>query len=172
LGSSDYGAQLAAHLSLPYAYAYFFTDGTGVEAALSLYRRHFRPTERYPRPQATICVWALAADSESEARHLLKTREYWRTGFEKGLRLPLQSPEWADAHQYSEAERAMIDKLRAKALVGSAGQVADKLNALARQLELDEIVINTWTFDAAARRHSYELLADAFGLVPMAGGIR
>jgi alkanesulfonate monooxygenase SsuD/methylene tetrahydromethanopterin reductase-like flavin-dependent oxidoreductase (luciferase family) len=48
-------------------------------------------------------------------------------------------------------------------LVGDAAQVADKLNALARKLELDEIVINTWTFDAAARLHSYELLADAFG---------
>jgi luciferase family oxidoreductase group 1 len=169
LGSSDYGAQLAAHFGLPYAYAYFFTEGAGVEEALSLYRRNYRPTERYPRPQATICVWALAADTENEARRLLKTREYWRAGFEKGLRLPLESPERAAAHAYSEAERVMIDKLRAKALVGDAAQVADKLNALARKLELDEIVINTWTFDAAARRHSYQLLAEAFGLVSMAG---
>ena len=141
----------------------------GVEEALSLYRRNYRPTERYPRPQATICVWALAADSEAEARRLLKTREYWRAGFEKGLRLPLESPQHAAAYPYSDAERVMIDKLRAKALVGDAAQVADKLTALARKLELDEIVINTWTFDAAARRHSYELLAEAFGLVTMAG---
>jgi luciferase family oxidoreductase group 1 len=169
LGSSDYGAQLAAHFGLPYAYAYFFTEGAGVEEALSLYRRNYRPSERYPHPQATICVWALAADTEGEARHLLKTREYWRAGFEKGLRLPLESPEQADAYPYNDAERAMIDKLRAKALVGDADQVADKLNALARKLELDEIVINTWTFDAAARRHSYELLAEAFGLASMAG---
>jgi luciferase family oxidoreductase group 1 len=169
LGSSGYGAQMAAHFGLPYAYAYFFTEGTGVEEALSLYRRNYRPTERYPLPQATICVWALAADTDNEARRLLKTREYWRAGFDKGLRLPLESPEQADAYPYSDAERAMIDKLRAKALVGNAGQVADKLNALAQQLGLDEIVINTWTFDAAARRHSYELLAEAFGLVSMAG---
>jgi luciferase family oxidoreductase group 1 len=169
LGSSDYGAQLAAHLGLPYAYAYFFTEGAGVEEALSLYRRNYRPSERNPRPQATICVWALAADTEGEARRLLKTREYWRAGFEKGLRLALESPERADAYPYSDAERAMIDKLRAKALVGDAAQVADKLNALARKLELDEIVINTWTFDAAARRHSYELLAEAFDLASAAG---
>ncbi|HEY6620461.1 MAG TPA: LLM class flavin-dependent oxidoreductase [Steroidobacteraceae bacterium] len=169
LGSSDYGAQLAAHFGLPYAYAYFFTEGAGVEEALSLYRRNYRPTERYPRPQATICVWALAADTESQARYLLKTREYWRAGFEKGLRLPLESPEQAAAHPYSDAEQAMIDKLRTKALVGAAAQVAEKLNALARKLELDEIVINTWTFDAAARRHSYQLLAEAFGLASMAG---
>ena len=63
----------------------------------------------------------------------------------------------------------MIDTLRAKALVGDAAQVADKLNALALKLELDEIVINTWTFDAGARRHSYALLAEAFGLPTTAG---
>jgi alkanesulfonate monooxygenase SsuD/methylene tetrahydromethanopterin reductase-like flavin-dependent oxidoreductase (luciferase family) len=137
---------------------------SGVEEALSLYRRNYRPTERHPRPQATICVWALAAETEAEARRLLMTRELWRTGFEKGLRLPLESPEQAAAHSYTEAERTMIEKLRANALVGNAAQIADKLHALGRKLGLDEIVINTWTFDAAARRHSYRLLADVFGL--------
>ena len=164
LGSSDYGAQLAAHFGLPYAFAYFFSEGAGVDQALGLYRRNYRPSERYPRPQATICVWALAADSESEARRLLMTREYWRTGFEKGLRLPLESPEKAAAHAYTDEERLMIDKLRGAALVGDAAQVAGKLHALAHRLELDEIVINTWTFDPQARRHSYALLAEAFGL--------
>lgn len=164
LGSSNYGAQLAAHLGLPYAYAYFFTEGEGAEEALALYRRNYRPTERYPHPVATICVWALAADTEAEARRELMTREYWRTGFEKGLRMPLESPEFAAAYPYTDAERAMIAKLRMKATVGDAAQVADKLHALAGRLELDEIVINTWTFDPAARRHSYKLLADALGI--------
>jgi luciferase family oxidoreductase group 1 len=164
LGSSDYGAQLAAHFGLPYAFAYFFTEGVGVDEALGLYRRNYQPTERYPHPQATICVWALAADTESEARRLLMTREYWRTGFEKGLRLPLESPETAAAHPYTDAERATIEKSRAAALVGAAAQVSEKLHALARRLALDEIVINTWTFDPQARRHSYALLAETFGL--------
>jgi alkanesulfonate monooxygenase SsuD/methylene tetrahydromethanopterin reductase-like flavin-dependent oxidoreductase (luciferase family) len=52
----------------------------------------------------------------------------------------------------------MIEKLRAKALIGTGAQVAGKLHALARRLELDEIVVNTWTFDPQARRHSYALL--------------
>jgi len=163
LGSSAYGAQLAAHFGLPYAFAYFFSEGAGVDEALALYRRNYRPSERYPKPCATICVWALAADTESEARRLFMTREYWRIGFEKGLRLPLASPEQAAAHAYSDAERASIDKLRVAALVGTGGQVAAKLRALASRLELEEIVINTWTFDPSARRHSYSLLADAFG---------
>src|SRR5207344_3083451 len=59
LGSSDYGARLAAHFGLPYAFAYFFSDGQGVDEALMLYRRNYRPSARYPQPVATICVWAL-----------------------------------------------------------------------------------------------------------------
>ena len=164
LGSSDYGARLAAHFGLPYAFAYFFSDGQGVDEALMLYRRNYRPSVRYPRPIATICVWALAADSEAEARRLFTTREYWRVGFEKGLRNPLVSPERALAHPYTEDERALIEKLRRKAFVGTAEQVAAGLTALARRLELDELVVNTWTFDPAARHRSYELLAAAFGL--------
>ncbi len=165
LGSSDYGAQLAAYLGLPYAYAYFFTEGRGTEQALALYRQHYRPSERYPAPQATICVWALAAETEAEARRLLMTREHWRTGFEKGLRTPLVSPQEAEAAfaGYSPAERASIETLREKAIAGSVAQVADRLRALAAKFALDEIVINTWTHDPAARHRSYELLAKEFG---------
>lgn len=164
LGSSAYGAQLAAHFGLPYAFAYFFSDGAGVDEALSLYRRNYRPSERYPNPHPTICVWALAAETEEEAKHLAMTREYWRCGFDKGLRLALVSPETAAAHPYTDAEQIMIQKLRERALVGSGAQVAVKLRALAQQLTLDEIVINTWTFDPAARQRSYSVLASALAL--------
>jgi len=164
LGSSDYGAQLAAFFGLPYAFAYFFSDGRGVEEALALYRRNYRPSPRYPAPIATICVWALAADSRAEAERLLMTREFWRIGFEKGLRLPLVSPVEAAAYPYSEDERARIDALRAKAFAGAADDVAARLQMLARQFELNEIVINTWTHDPDARQRSYTLLAQAFGL--------
>jgi luciferase family oxidoreductase group 1 len=162
LGSSDYGAQLAAHFGLPYAYAYFFTDGRGTEEALALYRRNFRPSAFHAQPLATICVWALAADTEAEARRLMMTREHWRVGFEKGLRTPLVSPETAAAHPYTEAERAIIQRLRERAIVGNADQVAAKLGELAATFGLDEIVINTWTHDPAARHRSYELIAQAF----------
>jgi luciferase family oxidoreductase group 1 len=164
LGSSGYGAQLAAHLGLPYAFAYFFADGKGVDEVLALYRRNYRPSARYPKPCATICVFALAADTEEEARHQATSREYWRTGFEKGLRVPLVSPEVAQAHAYTSVEQSLIAAMRKNALVGTAAGVADKLDALARRLALEEIVINTWTFDPAVRRHSYTLLAKAFGL--------
>ena len=164
LGSSDYGAQLAAHFGLPYAYAYFFTEGRGTEEALALYRRNYRPSARHPVPQATICVWALAADTEARARHLLKTREFWRVGFEKGLRKPLVTPEFADAYPYTDSERATIDALRRKAIVGTGSAVAEHLTQLARHFALDEIVVVTWTHDPDARHRSYELLASAFHL--------
>jgi alkanesulfonate monooxygenase SsuD/methylene tetrahydromethanopterin reductase-like flavin-dependent oxidoreductase (luciferase family) len=135
-----------------------------VEEALALYRGRYRPSARYPAPIATICVWALAADTEAEARRLLTTREHWRVGFERGLRNPLVSPEQAAAHPYTESERELIERLRRKAFAGTAEQVATSLDALGKRLELDEIVINTWTYDPAARCHSYELLAAAFGL--------
>jgi luciferase family oxidoreductase group 1 len=164
LGSSTYGAQLAAYLGLPYAFAYFFSDGAGVEEALDSYRRNFRPSGRLSAPHATVCVWALAADTAAEARTLLTAREHWRVGFEKGLRAPLVSPEKAAAHPYTPTERATLERLRAAAFAGSAVQVAGMLRELGERLELDEIVINTWTYDPEARRHSYALLAEAFEL--------
>ena len=164
LGSSAYGAQLAAHLGLPYAYAYFFSDGQGVEQALALYRQNYRPSERFPTPQATICVWALAADTEAEAQRQLMTREHWRVRFEQGLLGPLVSPEEAAAYPYTAADAARIAQLRSKALIGNGAQVAANIHALAASLELDEIVVNTWAFDPQVRSHSYALLAQAFNL--------
>jgi luciferase family oxidoreductase group 1 len=165
LGSSDYGAQLAAHFGLPYAYAYFFVDGQGVEQALDLYRRLYEPSERHPAPQATICVWALAADTEAEALHHALSRERWRLDRGRGVLGPLQSPDVIAARGYTEQEmQQVVAPMRQRAFVGTATQVADKLRALAGELQLDELVINTWAHDPAVRRKSYALLAQAFGL--------
>ena len=164
LGSSAYGAQLAAHLGLPYAFAYFFSDGEGVEQALALYRQNYRPSARFPTPQATICVWALAAATEAEAQRQLMTREHWRVRFEQGLLGPLESPAEAADYPYSEAESARIARLRANALVGTGAQVAARIAALAGNLALDHIVVNTWAFDPQVRQDSYTMLAQAFNL--------
>lgn len=163
LGSSDYGAQLAAYFGLPYAFAYFFSEGTGVDQALELYRANYRPSENNPEPKATICVWALAADSEAEALHLFKTRERAIIDRRQGIRQPLLPPDAAE-RPYAPMELATAEKLHRKAIAGSADQVATKLNELANRLKLDELVIVTWTYDAAPRRRSYELIAKAFDL--------
>jgi luciferase family oxidoreductase group 1 len=166
LGSSDYGAQLAAHLGLPYAFAYFFVDGAGVEQALQLYRSLYRPSLRHPLPQATICVWALAADTAEQAQHHALSRERWRIDRMRGALGPLKSPQDIAAAGFSAEEQQVVDATRRKAFVGSAADVADQLRGLAAELQLDELVINTWAHDPQARRHSYTLLAREFGLLP------
>jgi alkanesulfonate monooxygenase SsuD/methylene tetrahydromethanopterin reductase-like flavin-dependent oxidoreductase (luciferase family) len=148
---------------LPYAFAYFFSDGTGVEQALDLYRKNYRPSENNPKPIATICVWALAADTEEEALHQFKTRERVMIDRRQGIRLPLMPPEEA-TRPYSSEELATAEKLRRKAIVGPPEQVAARLNQLAKNLDLDELVVVTWTYDPAPRHRSYDLLAKAFGL--------
>ncbi|MDE2095010.1 MAG: LLM class flavin-dependent oxidoreductase [Burkholderiales bacterium] len=164
LGSSNYGAQLAAHFGLPYAYAYFFVDGQGAEEALALYRRLYRPSERHPVPQATVCVWALVADTHDEATHHALGRERWRLDRARGVLGPLQPSDAIAARGYTTEEWPTIEAMRRKAFVGTAEQVGAQMRALARELQLDEIVVNTWAHDPAVRRHSYALLAREFAL--------
>jgi luciferase family oxidoreductase group 1 len=161
LGSSDYGARLAAHLGLPYAFAYFFMDGQGVEQALSLYRSLYRPSARFPKPQATICVWALTAPTEAEARFHALSRERWRLDRERGLLRPLLPPADIEAQGFSEMELARLTPMRQRAFVGTPEQVSERLHGLASELQLDELVINTWAYDRHARRESYRLLMQA-----------
>ncbi len=163
LGSSDYGAQLAAHLGLPYAFAYFITEGQGVDNAFNLYRANYHPTERNPKPRATVCVWALAADTEDDAWRLFQSRARWKMDRNTGRIGALLPPDQA-AREYNASEQVAMAELRAGALVGSAPQVADKLRKLAERLQLDEVVIITWTHEPKAQARSYELLAQEFAL--------
>lgn len=161
LDSSNYGAQLAAHFGLPYAFAYFFSDGVGVEQALDMYRSQFRPSPYLDKPQATICVSALAADAEQEAWYQFQSRARWRLDRNRGRMGPLLTPEDA-VKDLTAAELAQMHAMRKDALVGNATQTADKLRALAKQLELDELVVCSWTHDPAAQLRSFELMAQAF----------
>ena len=164
LGSSDYGAQLAGYFGMPYAFAYFFSYGFDVDKALELYRKNYRPSELHPKPQCTICVFALAADTEAEALFQFKPRERALIERESGIRQPLISPQEASARALTPHEQAFSQKLLRHAVVGTAEQVKTRLDELAKRLDLDELVIVTWTYDAAPRMRSYELLAQAYGL--------
>ena len=164
LGSSDYGARLAAHFGLPYAFAYFFTDGQGMDEAFQLYRTGYKPSARFPKPITAACVWALAADTEEEARRLAASREHSRILRDMGIRDALVSPEEAAAYPYDAMQRARLESMRRKAFVGNAEQVKQMLTGFAERCALDELVIVTWTYDPAPRHRSYELLAQAFGL--------
>ena len=163
LGSSDYGAQLAGHLGLPYAFAYFITDGQGALEALQIYRQSFRPSAALQKPQATVCVWALAADTDAQALHLFESRARWKMDRNLGRIGPLLPPEEA-AREYSAAEQLSLQRLRDNALMGSAATVGHKLRQLAVELDVDELAVITWTHDPATQMRSYELLAQEFAL--------
>jgi luciferase family oxidoreductase group 1 len=164
LGSSDYGAQLAAHFGLPYAFAYFFMDGQGVERALELYRSLYRPSERHPRPQATVCVSALVAETAEQAHHHARSRDHWRAERLHGRLAPLQDPDRLAQQGLGAAVEAAPGAAPSRAFVGEPGEVGRRLRALAAALELDELVINTWAWQPGVRLRSYELLAREFAL--------
>lgn len=163
LGSSNYGAQLAAHLGLPYAFAYFFSDGFGCEQALEMYRSHFKPSAYLDKPQATICVSALAADTEEQAWFQFQSRARWRLERNRGRVTPLLPPEMAVA-DLSPQDAFAIEAMRDDALVGAPAQAAAKMRALAARLKLDELVVCTWTHDPVVQLRSFELLSQAFSL--------
>lgn len=164
LGSSNYGAQVAAHFGLPFCFASFITDGRGADQAMAIYRSQFRAGPWLDRPQAAVAVWAMAAETEAEAERQFASRALWRLGRDRGVYAPLPSVEEAEAYRYTDAERARIAGLRARALIGTGPQVVEALSRLAAGLELDEVVVLTTVHDKAARRRSYTLLAEAAGL--------
>ncbi len=164
LGSSDYGAQVAAHFGLPYCFAHFISDGSGATEALDLYRETYRPSARHPEPHSAVCVWALAAETEAEAARLFSSRALARLWRDNGIFAPLPSPEEAAAYAYTEADRPRLERLRERAIHGAARDVADRLRAMAEQLRVQEMAVLTTVHDAEARRRSYTLLAREFSL--------
>jgi luciferase family oxidoreductase group 1 len=164
LGSSDYGAQLAAYFGLPYCYAYFFNEGKGADRALELYRENFRPSPLYPKPHSSIAVWAFAAETESEADYHYWPRAIQRLMFYRGQFIPMPTPEAAAEYQADEADRGRIERGRKKAFCGTPDVVVARLREEAAALGVDELAIVSSAYDAAARQKSYTLMAREFGL--------
>jgi luciferase family oxidoreductase group 1 len=166
LGSSDYGAQVAAHFGLPYCFAQFITDGEGMAEAIALYRDAFRPSAALRQPYVSVCVWAVAADTAAAAERLYSSRALWRLSRDRGEFVPLPSPEEAEAHSWTTAELARAARNRSRAVVGDGAAVVAQLRALAQAVGADEVAVLSTVHDAAARRRSYALIAREAGLAP------
>jgi luciferase family oxidoreductase group 1 len=164
LGSSNYGAQLAAHFGLPYCFAYFFSDGAGAQEALDLYREQFKPSEILSKPYSAITVWAFAGATQEEADYFYQSRAIMRTMRDRGRFIAQPSPEEAAAFPLSEMEREQVNWRKSQSLSGTAPNVAAGLRKLSAEMGIDELVITTTAFDEAARQRSYKLLAQEFGL--------
>jgi luciferase family oxidoreductase group 1 len=164
LGSSNYGAQVAAHFGLPYCFAYFFSEGLGARDALDLYRDTYKPSALHPEPYSAICVLAMAAETQADADRLFVPREVWRAERERGRYVPLSSAAEAAAYVFTDAERQRNAALRTRAMFGTPGVVKQRMLDVGGELEVDEMAVVTATHDPADRRRSYTLLAEAFGL--------
>ena len=163
LGSSGYSAELAAAFGLGFAFAHHFADYDAA-SAMRGYRERFKPTPLLAQPHAILATAAIAADSDAEAERIAASAQLHYVRRAKGEYLPLESPEAAAAYPYTAADRERMTRQRARLAVGSALTVKDCLLALAEATQANEIMITTMVFDHGARRHSYELLAEAFAL--------
>jgi len=160
LGSSDYGAQVAAYLGIPFCFAAFISE-RGAEQAFELYRRYYQPSERHPAPQPSVCLFALAALSEAQARFVFATRALSRLNRDRGIRKPLLPPQEALEELRARGEEARAEHMADEALIGDGASVAQKLRDYGRALGVEEIAILTQAHDMADRKASYGLIAEA-----------
>jgi len=161
LGSSDYGAQVAALFGLPYSYAWFFGDPATGERAIELYKRTYRPSARHPEPRSGLCVWALAAPTMEEAQYHLTSRVLSRINRDRGLLGPLVSPDDA-AKELAHHDQERIAKFRRDTFAGTGPEVMARIVELKELVGVDEMAVVTWTHDEEVRRRSYTELAKAF----------
>ncbi|MDF2234650.1 LLM class flavin-dependent oxidoreductase [Albimonas sp. CAU 1670] len=160
LGSSLYGAQLAAHLGLPYAFASHFAPQLVFEAA-QVYRDNFRDTGRMPAPHFMLAANVFAADTEAEARRIRTSSQIAMARLRTGTPGPLPRPVARIEDVLSPAQLAMVSEIQAVSAVGDPDQVRDQLAALIRRHRPDEVILAGHIHDPAARIRSFEIAAEA-----------
>jgi luciferase family oxidoreductase group 1 len=160
LGSSTYGAQLAAHLGLPYGFASHFAPDLLGEA-LAIYRSRFQPSAQRQRPYAMVGVNIIAADSDAEARRLATTQQMSFADLFRGARR-LSRPPIADIEEYwSPSERAQAQRMLARSIVGSPDTVRSGIAKLVAETAADELMIVSDIYDLDARKRSLEIIAES-----------
>lgn len=167
LGSSPQSGIWAAQLGLPYAFADFINP-QGADVARR-YREHFTPALGRERPHVAACVWTVCADTDAEAERLALSGRMMFTLLRRGELVAVPTVERAEQFFAAERRRGALPVGR-RTVVGGPATVRAGLEAVAREYGADELMVVTITHDAAARRRSYELIADAFGLGAAAGG--
>ncbi len=159
LGSSTYGAQLAAAFGLPYAFASHFAPDA-LHEALAVYRRQFQPSAAQPKSHAMIGVNVVVADTDAQARRLFTSVQQSYALLHRGTR-GLQRPPIDDIESFwSAAEKQLAMRMLQVSVVGSPATVREGLTKLLRDTGADELMVVTSVFDFDARLRSYELLAD------------
>jgi luciferase family oxidoreductase group 1 len=162
LGSSTWGAQLAAALGLPYAFAAHFAPDALLDALL-LYRRHFKPSEALDKPYAMVCIGVCAADTDKEAARLATSTQQQFLALRRG-RPGLLPPPVDDIREHaSSAELAGLDHTFQYSAIGSPETVKRKIEQILEMTGADELMAASQIHDHAARKRSYEILAELRG---------
>ncbi|MFN0096715.1 MAG: LLM class flavin-dependent oxidoreductase [Dehalococcoidia bacterium] len=163
LGSSLASAQYAAELGWAFCFAHFINPEGG-ERAVQMYRDRFQPSPSLKEPRASIGISATVAETDEQAEYLSWSRWCWRIAANHGERRGIPSPEDAMAFPYTPPEREYIEYMKTRSIYGSPERVRGQLDRVGAAYGVDEYVLVTITHDFEARKHSYTLLARAYGL--------
>ena len=159
LGSSLFGAQLAAMMGLPFAFASHFAPEM-LLPALEVYRSRFEPSEQLDRPYAMVGVNVVAAETDRDARRLFTSAQQQFTHLLRGTRGLLRPPIDDIEAYWSPAEKAQASRMLARSFVGSGTTVGAELERFIAETGADELMVASAIHDHAARLRSYEILAD------------
>lgn len=162
LGSSLYGAQVAAHFGLPYAFASHFAPDA-LDQAIAMYRELFRPSGQLDRPYVMPCVNIVAADTDREATRLFTSLQQRFVDMVRNARGKL-SPPIDDIDTYwTPVERAHVERMLTCSFVGSAGTLKREIDRFIERTGADELMVSGAVYDHAARVRSYEIVMQALG---------
>ena len=159
LGSSLFGAQLAAHLGLPYGFASHFAP-THLQEALKMYRALFKPSPACPKPYALAGINVFAADSEAEARRLFTSAQQQFTLLRRGEAGPLPPPRDSMDGFWTPAEEYGVEQMLACRAVGTPDMVEARLRAFIEETGVDEVMVASQIYDHNARLRSFEIVAE------------
>ena len=160
LGSSHFGAMLAAELGLPYSFASHFAPQL-LNDALELYRTRFKSSEQLDQPYAMVGVNIIAAETDAEAKYLATSQQMAFTDMFRGKR-GLTQPPIDDIESYwSPREKQQVMAMLTRSIVGSPDTVRAGIEALVAETQADELIIVSDIYDHAKRLRSFELIAEA-----------
>ena len=168
LGSSLFGAQLAAMLGLPYAFASHFAPDALMQA-LQVYRARFQPSAQLKRPYVMVGVNVVAAETDAQAQYLFTSLQQSFTNLFRGTRGLLQPPIDDIESYWSPMEKAQASGMLACSFVGSAATVQRGLQGFLEETQADELMVASGLYDHSARLRSYEMLAEVREAMPQVG---
>jgi luciferase family oxidoreductase group 1 len=158
LGSSTYGAQVAAMFGLPFAFASHFAPAQMMEA-LGIYRANFRPSPRLAKPHVMLAMNVFAADTTEAARYLATSTQQAFINLRSGRPSQLQPPIDGYAERLAPAEKAMLAQVLSCTAIGTGTEVREAMQAFVNRTQADELLVSSMLYDHDARLRSYALVA-------------